>query len=107
VWGVCGERGFPGDEDWEKAVDGTIPGTLLRFRLDVDGEELEGCSSRDEDMESASALWESLIFWNLDKGLLMTLLLDSPPPLPPKLFRLFFCPSANIDMKSRIWMSSS
>jgi hypothetical protein len=102
VCGVCGDSGFPGDDDEEKAVDGTIPGALERFRLDVDGELAVGNNS-DEDIESARAVCESCIFRNFDSG---AILLDSVGGAP-KLFRLVFCPSASIDMKSRIWRSSS
>ena len=62
VCGVWGEMGFPGEEDAEVDVPGTMGGTLDNWRLDeVD----ERCRSRDDDIESESAAFESLIFWNL------------------------------------------
>lgn len=61
VCGVCGDSGFPGDDEEEKVVEGTIPGTLERLRLDVDGDPGVGNNS-DEDRESARALCESFIF---------------------------------------------
>jgi hypothetical protein len=63
VCGVCGESGFPGEDDAEREAGATIPGTLVNCRL----EELEErCICTDEVMESVRALFDSFIMWNLD-----------------------------------------
>jgi len=58
VWGVCGEIGFPGDEDADIELAATIGGTLDSCRL----EELdERCSMVDEDIDSVKVLLDSRI----------------------------------------------
>ncbi len=58
VWGVCGEMGFPGDDDTDIEVAATIGGTLDSWRL----EELEDlCKKFDEDIDSVKALFDSRI----------------------------------------------
>ncbi len=55
---MCGETGFPGDDEVDMDVAATIGGTLDRCLL----EELEErCRSIDEDIDSVSALLESRI----------------------------------------------
>ena len=51
--------GFPGDEEVDIEVPGTIGGTLDNWRLD---EVEDRWRSNDDDMESESAALESLIF---------------------------------------------
>ena len=62
--GVCGEIGFPGDDDDGEADAGAImPGTLVNCRLD----ELDDlCNCMDEVMDSVRAWFDSFIMWNLD-----------------------------------------
>ena len=58
VCGVCGEMGLPGEEDVEIEVPATIGGTLESCLL----EELDDrCSIKDEDIDSDSAAFESLM----------------------------------------------
>ena len=58
VWGVWGEIGFPGDDEVDVEVPPIIGGTLGSCLLeDVD----DRCRSRDDDMESESAVFESFI----------------------------------------------
>ncbi len=53
VWGVCGDIGFPGDDDADIDVAPTIGGTLDNCRL----EELDDrCNSVEEDIDSVKAL---------------------------------------------------
>jgi hypothetical protein len=55
---VCGEIGFPGDEDVDIEVAVTIGGTLDNCRLD----ELDDrYNSVDEDIDSVNALFDSRI----------------------------------------------
>lgn len=55
---MCGEIGFPGDEDTDIELAATIGGTLDNCRLD----ELEDrCSWVDDDIDSVKALFDSLI----------------------------------------------
>jgi hypothetical protein len=65
VCGVWGEMGFPGEEDVDVDVPATIGGTLDNCRLD---EVEERWRSRDDDIDSESAAFESLIFWNLERA---------------------------------------
>jgi hypothetical protein len=53
--------GFPGDEAVDMDVPATIGGILDNCRLD-DAD--ERCISREDDMESDRAAFESRIFWN-------------------------------------------
>ena len=63
MWGVCGDTGFPGDDDADIDVAATIGGTLDNCRLD----ELEDrCNKVEDDIDSVNALLESRIDWNLE-----------------------------------------
>lgn len=61
VWGVCGDIGFPGDDDADIEVAATMAGTLESCRLD---ELNDRCNSVDEDIDSVNAWFDSLIVWN-------------------------------------------
>jgi hypothetical protein len=58
VCGVCGEIGFPGEEAVEVDVPATMGGTPESCLLD---EFEERCSSREDDIESDRAAFESRI----------------------------------------------
>lgn len=63
MWGVCGDTGFPGDDDADIDVAATIGGTLDSCRLD----ELEDrCNKVEDDIDSVKALLESRIDWNFE-----------------------------------------
>jgi hypothetical protein len=56
---VCGECGFPGDEEADMDAGGSIPGTLASCLL----EELdERCICMEEVIDSVRALLDSLIW---------------------------------------------
>jgi len=58
VCGVCGDTGFPGEDETDIEVAATIGGTLDSCLLD----ELEDrCNIVDDDIDSVSALFDSLI----------------------------------------------
>jgi hypothetical protein len=58
VWGVCGETGFPGDDEADIDVAATMGGTLDSCRLD----ELDDrCNIVEEDIDSVNALFDSRI----------------------------------------------
>jgi hypothetical protein len=105
VWGVCGDIGFPGEDDVDMDVPATIGGTLDNCRLD---ELDERWSINDDDMESERAALESLIRWNRFKAADVLLVLASAPEESPecwKLFRSFF--KSSIFRNSPIFSSSS
>lgn len=63
VCGVCGDTGFPGEDDTDMEVAATIGGTLDSCLL----EELdERCNIVDDDIDSVKALCDSRIDWNLE-----------------------------------------
>jgi hypothetical protein len=72
---VCGEIGFPGEDDTDIELAATIGGTLDSCRLD----ELEDrCKSVDDDIDSVRALLDSRINWNFESWALV-LLVDASP----------------------------
>lgn len=100
--GVCGETGFPGDEDADKEAGAAMPGTLVSCRLD-ELEDLWSCME-DDVMESVSWLFASFIIWNLDSCATVRLVADSALFEDSKLFRFFLFSSAL--RKSEILSSS-
>ena len=68
VCGVCGDMGFPGDEDVEREVAATMGGTLASCLL----EELDDrCISCEDEIDSDKAALESRILWNLVRAALV------------------------------------
>jgi hypothetical protein len=90
VCGVCGEMGFPGDEAVDTEVPAIIGGTLDNWRLDeVD----DLCKSMDDDTESESAAWDSLMRWYFESCAVVRRIDDSRAALSLrlKLLSSFFC----------------
>lgn len=58
MWGVCGEMGFPGDDEVDIEVPVTIGGTPDNWRLE---EAEDFCIIKEDDRESDSAALESRI----------------------------------------------
>jgi hypothetical protein len=55
---VCGDSGFPGDDEADNDAGATIPGTLVSCLLD----ELDDrCICMDEEIDSVSWLFDSFI----------------------------------------------
>jgi len=63
VWGVCGDTGFPGEDETDIEVAATIGGTLDNCRLD---ELEERWSIAEEVIDSVNALFDSRIDWNFE-----------------------------------------
>jgi hypothetical protein len=59
---VCGESGFPGEDEVDNDVGGIIGGTLESCRLD-EPDEPPARNRREEDMESDNSLFVSRIRW--------------------------------------------
>ena len=70
VCGVCGDIGFPGEEETDIELAATIGGTLDNWRLE---EEDDRCRSVDDDIDSVKALLESRMDWNFDNCALVLL----------------------------------
>jgi hypothetical protein len=87
---VCGEIGFPGDEDVETEVPGIIGGTAESWRED----ELDDlCRSNEDERESDRAAFDSRIRWYLESAAVVLRIEASREAESArlKLFRSFFC----------------
>jgi hypothetical protein len=96
--------GFPGDDEVEIEAPPTTSGTLESWRLDDDEDR---CSSTEDDMESERALFDSRIFWNLERAADVRFVEASEPDgsvAVSKLLRFFF--ESSILTKSAMLSSS-
>lgn len=97
VCGVCGEIGFPGDDDTDIEVAATIGGTLDNCRLDeVD----DRCKRFDEDIDSVNVLFDSRMDWNFESWARVLFVAASPDG--SKLCKVFLLSNSfkNSDMLS-------
>jgi hypothetical protein len=74
---VCGEIGFPGDDDVDRDVAATMGGTLDNCRLEEDEDR---CRRIDEVNDSVRMLCDSRIDWNLVSCDVVRLVAASAPP---------------------------
>jgi hypothetical protein len=104
VWGVCGESGFPGEDEVDTDVGGIIGGTLESCRLD-EPDEPPARNKREEDIESDNSLFESRMRWKRVSAAVVLRVEASVEAASEGVRRSFF--RSSILRKSEMFSSSS